>query len=270
MQERVSGEPVRIEIPESLVSKEEELREFRLKHGLKVALFDFDDTLINTTPIFDQQTRKFAESCLIKLGSREETVESILASFENERDSLFPVHKFNPTKLWPALAQALGLKYSIDLTECVKILEDIYTIKPQLQPGAIETLETFTAAGFRMGMVTHAKEEWTDFKLEAVGLKPWFEIIKVVPVDEFKSAMHWKEALDEFEVEPEMALAVGDIVVGDMQAAREAGIKFLIHVPPGMRYYGRGNLPEGTNTALGIGNVVDVLLGMGKVNKLNV
>lgn len=267
--ERDNGHIQKLEIPQDLRPKEEQLREFRLKNGLKVALFDLDDTLINTTPIFDQQTRKFAESCLTKLNSERETIDSILASFENERDLLFQVHKFNPTKLWPALAQSLGSKYSIDLAECINILEEIYTIKPQLQPGAIETLEAFTAAGFRMGMVTHAKEEWTNFKLEAVGLKPWFDIIKTVPVDEFKSAVHWKEALAEFEVAPKEALAVGDSVVGDMQAAREAGINFLIHVPPGMRYYGKGSLPEGAHTSLGIGNVVDVLLNFQKLEAMN-
>ena len=126
----------------------------------------------------------------------------------------------------------------------------------------METLETFSKSTVRLGLVTHANQEWTNFKLNGLNLRRFFEQVHIVHEDNHKTPEEWRAAIDHFGVEPYKAMVVGDNVKGDIQAAREIGVEKLVWIDHGRGWslYRLGDVPEGTITVNGVNELIDALI----------
>ncbi len=131
-----------------------------------------------------------------------------------------------------------------------------------MQDGAIEALSAFQATGRDLGIVTHANRPWTDFKLQATGIGPFFgEKVSVVDEDRHKGPEDWEQGVAMFPgVRPDQVIVFGDSLPGDIRASASIGVKRRVWVPSSWVMYNSGEVPEGTiRVDGGIGRVVEAL-----------
>ena len=228
---------------------------------IRVALFDFDDTLVKTAEIFGVQMRAYVAQVLQRLGTYE--FDAVFAILEEVNNAAYKRYAVNPRR-WGTVAEEMESRFPEaggSFVGCLPILMQIYTVVPELQQGAIETLEQFRASGVGLGMVTHAGQEWTNFKLAATGVGKYFGTqVWAVDQDRHKGPEDWLKGVEMFGVDPGQVLVVGDSLPGDIRASAGIGIKKRVWVPGSWVMYNSGEVPEGTiRVDEGIGRVVEAL-----------
>jgi len=231
------------------------------RRGIVVVLFDLDDTLLDTNKVFRDQRDKFVDALDRKFSNL--TKEDIGRSLTNANNAAYYTHSVSPTR-WDEVAKSMSEELALPfegISAELPILRQIYKTAPELHEGALETLQVFLATGVQMGLVTHASQEWTQIKLEAHNLFPFFDEIVVVDENIFKGPEHWLEAINRFNVLPEQVMSMGDNLGGDIRATAELGVKHRIYLPGKWSIYSDGEIPEGTIVVEeGIKKVVDSLL----------
>jgi phosphoglycolate phosphatase-like HAD superfamily hydrolase len=243
--------------------KRAQLREWVGKKNINLVLFDFDDTLIKTAEIFVAKMGEFVSIVSDSCGLSSEEVHEALVRLNN---SLYAVHSVDPTR-WDAVVEKMCETYAGHdrevFWEARKKLNEIYRVVPRVNEGALELLQDVKGIGIKTGLVTHAGEEWTNFKLEALNMGHFFDRIKMVPVREFKNKIHWEEAILGFGIDPHEVLVLGDNLAGDIEAAKQVGVKRLIWIPsPWSVYRGDGNTPDGVVKVDRIDQAMDAILAM--------
>ncbi len=88
--------------------KERNLKERLDRWGIKVALFDFDDTLIKTSEIFGVQMRAYIGQIMARLGTQE--FDEVFAVFERINNEQFKKFAVNPNG-WASVADEMGRLY---------------------------------------------------------------------------------------------------------------------------------------------------------------
>lgn len=245
--------------PERPVS--ERLKEWLNNHKINVVLFDLDDTLIITRDIFQKQMRRFIEFASALLPDCDAT--DLWSNLEQINDNAFKTFAVTP-KRWAVVVERMSELYGSRSREVFRqglpILMEIYKILPKFHEGALPALEQFSSTGIAMGLVTHANEDWTNFKLEGLNLRHYFRHILIVDQDKHKGLEDWQKAIELFEAKPENALVIGDSLPGDIRAAASIGVKHLLWIPSQWRMYNFGEIPEGTIKIEGIGKIVETLI----------
>lgn len=229
--------------------------------GVKAVLFDLDDTLLDTNPIVISCITAYID--YLHHAIPDIPKEELERSRQAADTEVFKTHSVAIPR-WQAMAELIAKKYpSIPqsvFTDGVPILLQIYSALPPMLPGAWETLTLVAKANKKIGLVTHANEAYTRWKIKELGLVNVADHIEVV--DEFgaKESKHWKHAIESLGVQPHEALVIGDSVKGDVLAAREAGVKYAVLLPSPVPFYKAGDIPEGVIRAARIGSVIDTLL----------
>ncbi len=228
--------------------------------GIEVVEFDFDDTLVRTEAVFTTQMRGFVAQTMGRLGGRD--MSEVWDRLEQVNNQAFRELSVNP-KRWETVVARMEEAFpegSGVFAAALPNLMDIYKILPQLHDGAIETIEAFRMAGVKVGMVTHANEEWTKFKLDGLGLREYFERIYIVDENKHKGPEDWAQAIEEFGATPDQVMVIGDSLPGDIRASANIGVRHRVWVPSKWVMYNSGEIPEGTIRVDNIGQVVNALL----------
>lgn len=224
----------------------EEVREKFKQKGIKVILFDFDDTLIYTSELFKKFMDKFVVKVSEETGLSWEQVDMDLRRINDEE---FKTMGVNPLR-WKEVVIRMsneGDGYGESPVRNLDILMKIYFTDPRVREGAETILEIIKRAGIRMALVTHANVEWTKRKLESTGLADYFEVILVVDENRHKGAEDWLEAVLSMKVLPKDCLALGDSLPGDIVSADSIGAKTMwLHNGSTWSMYRTGTVPEGT------------------------
>ena len=248
---------------EGKIDKESQLGELIKRRRIKLALFDLDDNLIITNPIFTGQIAKYADEVIKNLPPQIDpiTIRKKIAEANNEA---YETHSVRRDR-WKPMAEILAKQFENEVGregglifhKASSILEDIYTIPPKLREGALETVETISKFA-KTAIVTHGNEDWTNFKIDGLGLRESFDKVFIVPEGEHKEKDHWRAAVEYFGIPPKHALVSGDNIKGDIIAASEAGVKNLVwmNFREGWSLYRKGDLPEGT---LEISNMIEFI-----------
>lgn len=244
----------------------EQFRTWRIVNRFNVALFDLDDTLVQTYEHFYKHISLYLDYCVTHLPHL--TKEQIFAILMEINDKAYATHSVNPNR-WDFVVTKLdehfGTTSSQIFSRGLPIIAQIYETSPQIFPESEKVLQIFLAAGFRLALITHAGQEWTKLKLETTKLDRFFNDTNtfVVSHDEFKNSRHWKEVIEKLGTPAHRIIAVGDNVKGDIQAAREAGVEKLVWLPGQWSVYNDGEIPQGTITVnSGIGQIIYALLGL--------
>jgi FMN phosphatase YigB (HAD superfamily) len=207
------------------------LKDWLNKHGVRSVLFDFDETLIDTASLFETQKRLYVTHLMTQLGGY--NPEDLLARLGKIDDRYYETLGVNP-KRWEQVVNSLAAELGEDHSELflsgLPILMQIYQTKPQLMEGAIETLETFFAAGVNIGLVTHASPEWTNFKLDSLSLRKYFSQIVIVDENRHKNQEDWLTAIRQSGIEAGNTLVVGDNLTADIQSAAALGVRNLVWI----------------------------------------
>lgn len=235
----------------------------------KTILFDFDDTLIDTHPVFTEATSEVKHTLSNFLNIPYEEVSKV---FEESLVKAYHEVSINPVKEWPTTIQNMRDHFDIPNDLAVKIIDrmyKVYTTPPKLLEGSLEVLEHFKKDGYKLGLVTHAVEDWTHLKLSTHNLRQYFDHIEIADMNRHKSKEDWLKAIKALDTHPEKVAIVGDNVSGDIKAGYDVGVRKLIWLQKtqGWSVYTSGTLPEGTITIRNIKEVIEVLKQKSKDKK---
>ena len=115
------------------------------------------------------------------------------------------------------------------LATFLELYEPICTETSVLYPGAVEVLETLSAQGKQLGMVTNKPRRFVERMVPALGLDSHFDVIVAgddLPVKKPQPDMVW-HALKQLDCAPEMACLVGDSQA-DLGAAEASGVASIL------------------------------------------
>ena len=189
--------------------------------------------------------------------------EEIYQLFREINNQAFEDFSVSP-KRWEAVAEQMAVQMGVDreiFCQELPVLMEIYQTAPEFLEGAEEALAMFKLTGLPMGLVTHAGEARTRIKVDQRGLGVYFDRIKIVSEDKFKSPEDWLKAINDFGMAPENTLVLGDNLVGDIRAAHSVGVRHLVYFPGNWIVYNYGEIPAGvTCVSTGIKGLMEALL----------
>ncbi len=249
--------PMRAEVRDT----ESPLSRWLAARGIKAVLFDFDDTLLDTNTFINRQKSLYVDYLADRFPrvSRDRLSEAM----ETADLAVFATHSVSKERWDGAIELIIRAFPDLDagiFREGAAHLHAIYVATPELMPGAKETVDAFRAAAEKVGLVTHADPGWTMLKLARGGLSDTFDHIEVVDQYRNKESRDWAAAITALGVKPEETLVIGDSVLGDMVAARNAGVRYLVALPSPWEKYREGDLPHDAIRADSITRVIPAIL----------
>jgi putative hydrolase of the HAD superfamily len=215
----------------------------KLHHlGINTVVFDLDDTLIYTAEIFKLFMDEYANTVSSSLGLEFHYIRQRLQQLNDESYSKVGV---SPNK-WSVIINNLSLELNNHpaVKDNLHILMRIYAQEPRIRPGAKAILEGLKDSGFKLGLVTHAKTDWTMRKLTQTGLINYFDAIEIADVNGFKTVEHWQKGINLLQVKNSQCLIVGDNLKGDIIPAISLGAR-AIWMPSPWSLYREGEVPSG-------------------------
>ena len=237
------------------------LREWLDVQGIKAVIFDLDDTLLDTFTWERTHEHQYLEYMHQRLPYIPQ--DELIASFRDAHHSAFLTDSVHSDR-WNTVISTLGTKYGEEagreFTLALPILWHMYEDVPALLPRARSVLDQFRDAVGKLGLVTHAEEEYTYQKLDARDIRKYFDVVQIVDARGRKTSKDWKAAIDALSVRPEEVLVIGDNVVGDIRAATEVGVKHTVVLPSPWEVYAQGEIPAQTIRAKNISDVIPQLL----------
>jgi putative hydrolase of the HAD superfamily len=194
--------------------------------GPAAVVFDGDDTLWSTEPLYDRARQ----------GARAEVVNSGLdgdeweraerrIDVENVRVFGFSVERFPAScvQAYEAVAQASGVPASHDVADRVRsAARAVFSQDPPLVPGALETLQRLRRRGAKLALLTKGDHDLQVQRVEHSGIADWFDVIRIVPE---KPSQAFREIVVALGVAPIDAWSVGNSVRSDILPAIEAGLR---------------------------------------------
>jgi len=202
------------------------------ERNVQKILFDGDDTLWKTVPIFRSQMEKCYDLLAKTDIMPREDWKNKITEINN---ALFEEHGVNPNR-WDILVGELAHSYPLTpkiLSEAKNIFSTIYQTPPQFIEGTeaglnflknIDTVE--------LGVITHAGREWTWKKYQWLKLDRFLNWDDIFLVDEngHKTKESWQKGMEYHRVNPENCLVVGDSPRADINPVCELGVEhcFLV------------------------------------------
>ena len=207
--------------------------------GLKVETvgIDFDGTLIDTPALFKEAMRDASDTLSICLRGNSTSIMELMDKIMEGLRTEFGV--------WPSVmdaavlivAKTLQLSRDDYLVEtALERVRDIYRKDvPLLHKGARDLVDSFSATGRDVYLMTHADPQWTRHKLDVIGLSSSFAGVVCFSIDQPK-ASQWEGVLSRLGINPATLLVVGDNRAADVIPPVELGATG-VYVDWGKKYY---------------------------------
>lgn len=221
-----------------------EVEETLKRLGIRAILFDLDDTLIYTSEIFIKYMLEYARVVAKTSGLDQARVVKVLEEINDEEYKRMGV---NPER-WGVVVKKVAEQFpghEQAILANLYILKKIYTEIPRMREGAKIILEILGRIGVKVALVTHANVEWTNFKLERLGLLDYFEVVTIVDENGHKKKDDWQRAVEAIEVPASNCLFVGDSLGGDIRPGDSLGGR-TVWMPSPWAMYRMGEVPENT------------------------
>ncbi len=187
---------------------------------LTTILFDLDGTLLNTIPDLSQAANGMRQDLGLPL-----LPESTIATYVGKGTANLVKRTLsnNPNGTVP---DQNDIEHGLTLFNRHYHACNGHNSVPY--PGALEGLQAFADAGYKMGIVTNKPTEFTLPLLELAGIAGFFQCVVGGDTCEQKKPhpMPWLHACSLLNSEPHQTLAVGDSV-NDALSARAAGLTVL-------------------------------------------
>lgn len=196
-------------------------------------IFDFDDTLVETTVFFENAREKFARM-MVDLGFPLQEVLDALDRFDIE--NVRRCGGFMKDCFPRAMVQTYSLfcgKNGVDPDPGLcKTVEDlgwwVFEQKPQPVPGAVQVLEELTGMGnYTLILATKGDPAIQWERIGQSGLKGFFEMIYVL---RDKSSRQYREISRRHDLKPECSWVVGNSLKSDINPGIRAGFN-CIYIP---------------------------------------
>jgi putative hydrolase of the HAD superfamily len=190
-----------------------------------VVVFDGDDTLWRTMPLYTQAKRRF----FALVARVVEAAEGIEEEFE-ERDQRnvakwgFTVERFRNSMVETYRARVLAAGSSPELkreSEISRIATSVSRRRAPLVPYASEALTRLSAV-CRLVLLTKGEYELQRRRIESSGLEKLFERVMIV---DHKDVATFRQLATELRVRPDRVWSVGDSMRSDIRPALAAGLR---------------------------------------------
>jgi putative hydrolase of the HAD superfamily len=233
--------------------------------GPTAVVFDGDDTLWSTEPLYDQ-ARNAARAEVVRAGLDGEAWEQAERQIDVENVSRlgFSVERF-PTscvQAYDAVARASGQIPSPQVADRVRAAaRTVFDLDPPLMPGAREMLLRLRSTGVRLALLTKGDAALQERRIERSGIADLFDVIRIVPE---KPPEAFRAVAAALGVELDDAWSVGNSVRSDIMPAIDAGLRAVwidAHVWEHERFV--GTLRHDRIVAVrDLANVADVISGV--------
>lgn len=193
--------------------------------GLRLVVFDGDDTLWETERLYDE-AREAAGRLVGAAGldpvawdALERSIDVANAERHGLSKARFPL---SCVQAYEETARRAGVAVDQGLMESVRAAAAaVFTAAAVVYPGAEDTLRTLRAMR-RLALLTQGDTEVQWHRIDASGLKPLFDNIRVV---EKKNAEVLASLLDELGADPASSWFVGNSLASDVNPARRCGMR---------------------------------------------
>jgi len=188
---------------------------------IKIFLIDLDDTIFMTHKLFKKKIKEAVDILITDCPQIDR--ESFQSSFEKISKEAYkiPTLGVRPSPRWEYVLDNLETEFNIPIDTksamLTKIME-VYSEAPEFHDGSIEFLQKLQSLGKEIKFVTHAGEEWTQIKINA--LEKATGIIfnyLCTPVERDKDSKDWKDAAGNYTGKE--VLVIGDNVIADNKNA---------------------------------------------------
>jgi len=198
----------------------------KTRSGLRAIVFDGDDTLWRTEPLYDearQRARKIVEAAGLD-GSRWEELERRI-DVENVQRLGHALDRF-PTscaEAYRVVCSEAGREIDpLAETDIKAAARTVFERPAALVPLAPETLATLKARGFLLALLTKGDPHLQRRRIAQSGLAPLFDLISIVNQ---KTPESITDVLDQLGVDAGSALSVGNSIPSDISPSLAAGVQ---------------------------------------------
>jgi len=214
---------------------------------IKIFLIDLDDTIFKTSDLFKRKIKEAVDILITDypLINRK--------SFQSRFDELskeaykIPTLGVRPLPRWQYVLDKIETEFNISPDTKAAMLNkimEVYSEAPEFHEGVIEFLQKLHALGKEIKFVTHAGEEWTKLKINALEIATGINFNYLcTPVERDKDSSDWKDAAGDYSSSE--VLVIGDNPKADILEALKAGF-VAIKISYGGTWDGlHGELPSG-------------------------
>ncbi|MDO9405339.1 MAG: HAD family hydrolase [Polaromonas sp.] len=204
----------------------------------KIAIFDLDDTLIDTSHVYWTSRTVFID-LLVAEGLEREL---ILTTFEGIDGKHIIQYGYVPERYERSMVATYShLCVKRNIRPKTRVINEIRLAArivqeqvPELIAGALQVLAGAKALGYVMVLVTRGINVVQNKKLSFHGLVKYFDYVNIVPK---KSAVTFAEVIRELDAEPEDAWVIGDSIKSDINPAIETGANAILYLYTHHSYY---------------------------------
>lgn len=207
------------------------LSEWATRNKVTTALFDLDDTLLETHKCFVAGVQAFEDAVLPYFPHM--SAEELHLTIQELNNSTYQKYGVAMNKWDVVVDQLISMGNPVNSDDVKSLQGHLYSIYckvPELVEGAVTTLESIKLAGLKVGIVTHADEDWTLFKLRAHNLLQYADFIHSVDPRGHKTELAWKAAIDAIKAAADQVVVIGDNFKGDILASRAAGVQHQVWI----------------------------------------
>jgi putative hydrolase of the HAD superfamily len=191
-------------------------------------LFDGDDTLWRTEPLYDE-ARQEARCVVAATGANGAQWEELQRRIDVEN---VPIFGFSPERFPTSCVQAYQVLCELHGTTADPVVvsrvrqaaQAVFEREPDLFPGTRETLSQLRDQGARLALLTKGDFLVQQRRVAQSGLESDFDIVRIV-TEKLPDTI--RSVVGELGVSPEHAWMVGNSVRSDVLPALEAGIRAI-------------------------------------------
>jgi len=244
----------------------EVVRQWTTERGIELAIFDLDDTLIETNHVVGEWFDKAL--CMVNAKMPDgKDIKEVKIKFKEEQGKLYDRYHNHP-RIWGEVFKHLrylgGYEFIDDdlLARLEAHFAELYHMAPALVSGASEVVTSFKNAKVPMCVLTHSNPAYAMGKVwRHETLRPLLGNIYPVDPSIEKGVFALKALLTDRKVDPKKTVYIGDSLRNDVIPAHQVGINEIFWINKGKEWPPVGGevVPNGVHKIAGIWELIDAM-----------
>ena len=204
--------------------------------GKKAVIFDVDNTILDSTPVFVQAYENLRIVLEKKLGNdlSKELMKKFMFDMYEEGGRYKGVLNMNfiARDFFEELVSKELIEDKVEVrNEIGKPLTEIYDNCPPFLSGAEQLLKHLYRKGLKIAFCTHSGE-WGNLKVKSIWEKMGFPkeelIYLTIPLKEKKNRDSWREVIGMLKLKPSEVVVIGDNKEADIVEAQKIGVDTFV------------------------------------------
>lgn len=205
--------------------------------GKKAVIFDVDNTILDSTPVFIQAYKDLRITLTKRLGKDigDELMDKFMFDLYKDRGKYKGVLDMNfiSEDFTQGLLKEKVIDDKVEIrNEIEKPLKEIYKKSPPFLPGAQQLLKYLYEEGLRIAFCTHSGK-WGNLKVKSIWEDMGFPkeelVYLTIPLDKEKDSNSWLEIINMLGLKPTKVVVIGDNKGADIVEAQKVGVDTFIY-----------------------------------------